>query len=181
LAGIALAKGTPYKSKDDAPKEEDLYGTLVSDNIIGVIHDHFIAFYLDMDVDGPNNSFIKIDLQMQQTLPRESPRKSYIKVTKHVAKTEKEAQIKLSLYNPSEFLIVNPNKKSTLGNLVGYKVVPSRNAASLLSLEDPPQRRAGFTNNQIWITPYNASEIWAGGLFVYQSQGEDNLATWSDR
>lgn len=34
---------------------------------------------------------------------------------------------------------------------------------------------------QIWVTPYNKSEEWAGGLFVYQSKGEDTLATWSER
>ncbi|TVU13356.1 hypothetical protein EJB05_40408, partial [Eragrostis curvula] len=33
----------------------------------------------------------------------------------------------------------------------------------------------------IWVTPYNKSEEWAGGLFVYQSKGEDTLATWSER
>jgi Cu2+-containing amine oxidase len=34
---------------------------------------------------------------------------------------------------------------------------------------------------QIWVTPYNKSEEWAGGLFVYQSKGEDTLDTWSER
>lgn len=34
---------------------------------------------------------------------------------------------------------------------------------------------------QIWVTPYNKSEEWAGGLFVYQSKGEDTLAVWAER
>lgn len=181
LTGIAIVRGTPYKHMSQVPEEEDLYGTLVSDNIIGVNHDHFINFYLDMDIDGSDNSFIKVGLQKEETLPNESPRKSYLKAVRRIAKTEKDAQIKLSLYNPSEFHVVNPNKKSRPGNPVGYKVVPGGNAASLLSLDDPPQKRAGFTNNQIWVTPYNASETWAGGFFVYQNHGEDNLAKWSER
>ena len=165
----------------EVPKEEDLYGTLVSENAIGVIHDHYVAFYLDLDVDGSDNSFVKVDLRRQETSPEKSPRKSYIKVTKNVVKTEKDAQIKLSLYEPSEFHFVNPNKKTQVGNPVGYKLVPGANAASLLDLEDPPQKRAAFTNNQIWVTPYNQSELWAGGLFVWQSHGDDTLATWSNR
>ncbi|GMH05848.1 hypothetical protein Nepgr_007688 [Nepenthes gracilis] len=181
LSGILMVKGTRYTNTNQVPGAEDLYGTLLSENVIGVIHDHFVTFYLDMDVDGSDNSFVKVNLQRQQTSPGESPRRSYLKAVRNVAKTEKDAQIKLKLYSPSEFHMINPNKMTRVGNPVGYKVVPAGTAASLLDLEDPPQKRAAFTNNQIWVTPYNQSEEWAGGLFVYQSQGEDTLATWSQR
>ncbi|KAK6262967.1 hypothetical protein QUC31_008783 [Theobroma cacao] len=39
--------------------QEHLFGTLLSENVIGVIHDHCITFYLDMDIDGSDNSFVK--------------------------------------------------------------------------------------------------------------------------
>ncbi|KNA23701.1 hypothetical protein SOVF_022440 [Spinacia oleracea] len=181
LSGILMVKATPYTNTNQVPNHDDLYGTLLSENVIGVIHDHFITFYLDMDVDGSDNSFVKVNLKRQQTSPGESPRTSYLKATRSTAKTEKDAQIKLKLYDPSEFHVINPNKKTRVGNPVGYKVVPAGTAASLLDLEDPPQKRGAFTNNQIWVTPYNRSEEWAGGLFVYQSHGEDTLATWSER
>ncbi|GMH09499.1 hypothetical protein Nepgr_011340 [Nepenthes gracilis] len=181
LSGILMVKGTRYTNMNQVPGSENLYGTLLSENVIGVIHDHFVTFYLDMDVDGSDNSFVKVNLQRQQTSPGESPRRSYLKAVRNVAKTEKDAQIKLKLYNPSEFHLVNPNKQTQVGNPVGYKVVPAGTAASLLDLDDPPQKRGAFTNNQIWVTPYNQSEEWAGGLLVYQSQGEDTLATWSQR
>ncbi|XP_010264175.1 PREDICTED: primary amine oxidase-like [Nelumbo nucifera] len=181
LSGILMVKGTPYGNMNKVPQEEDLYGTLLSENVIGVIHDHYITFYLDMDIDGSDNSFVKVNLARQDTLPGESPRKSYLKATRHVAKTEKDAQIKLKLYDPSEFHVINSNKKTRVGNPVGYKVVPGGTAASLLDHQDPPQLRGAFTNNQIWVTRYNRSEQWAGGVFVYQSQGEDTLAVWSER
>ncbi|XP_042486124.1 primary amine oxidase-like [Macadamia integrifolia] len=181
LSGILMVKGTTYNNMNQVPEQEDIYGTLLSENVIGVIHDHYITFYLDMDVDGSDNSFVKVNLARKQTSAGESPRKSYLKATKTVAKTEKDAQIKLKLYDPSEFHVINPIKKTRVGNPVGYKVVPGGTAASLLDHQDPPQMRGAFTNNQIWITPYNRSEQWAGGLFVYQSQGEDTLAVWSER
>ncbi|KAL2902029.1 Primary amine oxidase [Bienertia sinuspersici] len=181
LSGILMVKATPYLNTNQVSSEEELYGTLMSENVVGVIHDHYITFYLDMDVDGSDNSFVKLNLQRQQTSPDESPRTSYLKATRTVAKTEKDAQIKLKLYDPSEFHVINPNKKTRIGNPVGYKVVPAGTAASLLDLNDPAQKRGAFTNNQIWVTPYNRSEEWAGGLFVCQSHGEDNLATWSER
>jgi len=89
--------------------------------------------------------------------------------------------VKLSLYKPEEFHVFNTEKTTEVGNPTGYKVVPSGTAATLLDPNDPPQFRGAFTNNQIWITPYNKSEEWAGGLFVYQSKGEDTLAVWAQR
>ncbi|KAJ0964150.1 hypothetical protein J5N97_029272 [Dioscorea zingiberensis] len=181
LSGMLLVKGTTYQNLSQVPEGEDLHGTLLTDNLIGVVHDHFLSFYLDMDIDGPDNSFAKLHMIKQETSPGESPRKSYMKVIRSIAKTEKDAQVKLSLYDPSEFHIINPSRISGVGNPSGYKLVPAATAASLLDLDDPPQRRGAFTNNQIWVTPYNQSEEWAGGFFVYQGRGDDNLATWSDR
>uniref|UniRef100_A0A1J3E9A0 Amine oxidase n=1 Tax=Noccaea caerulescens TaxID=107243 RepID=A0A1J3E9A0_NOCCA len=186
LSGILMVKGTTYQNKNQVNKdkdgnEEELHGTLLSENVIGVIHDHYVTFYLDMDVDGPDNSFVKVNFKRQETEPGESPRKSYMKTVRNVAKTEKDGQIKLSLFDPSEFHIINSAKTTRVGNPTGYKIVPRATAATLLDPDDPPQKRAAFTNNQIWVTPFNKSEQWAGGLFTYQSQGDDTLEVWSNR
>lgn len=181
LSGILMVKGTTYSNMNQLNPQENLYGTLLSENVIGVIHDHFITFYLDMDIDGSDNSFVNVSIQREYTSPGESPRLSYLKTVRKVAKTEKDAQIKLKLYNPSEFHVINPTKKTRVGNPVGYKLVPGGTAANLLDLNDPPQKRGAFTNNQIWVTPYNETEQWAGGSFVYQSHGEDTLQVWSNR
>ncbi|KAK8945801.1 Primary amine oxidase [Platanthera guangdongensis] len=47
----------------------------------------------------------------------------------------------LKLYEPYEFHMVNAEKTTHLGNLVGYKVVPVGTAAALLGPNDPPQLR----------------------------------------
>ncbi|KAL0684247.1 hypothetical protein Bca4012_051095 [Brassica carinata] len=186
LSGILMVKGTAYENKNQVKKdkegnEEELYGTILSENVIGVIHDHYVTFYLDLDVDGLDNSFVKVNLKRQETKPGESPRKSYMKAVMNIAKTEKEGQIKLSLYDPSEFHVINSGKTTRVGNPTGYKIVPRATAASLLDHDDPPQKRGAFTNNQIWATPYNMSEQWGGGFFTYQSHGDDTLAVWSER
>ncbi|KAK1558446.1 hypothetical protein Q3G72_002400 [Acer saccharum] len=185
LSGMLMVKGTPYENMNQVPHhhQDEMTGTFVSENVIGVVHDHFITFHLDMDIDedGSNNSFVKVNLVKEENLTGKSPRKSYLKTKRHVAKTEKDAQIKLKLYDPSEFHVINPSRRSRLGNPVGYKVVPGGTAASLLDHDDPPQQRSAFTNNQIWVTPYNRTEQWAGGLFVYQGRGDDTLAVWSER
>uniref|UniRef100_A0A2C9WAJ5 Amine oxidase n=1 Tax=Manihot esculenta TaxID=3983 RepID=A0A2C9WAJ5_MANES len=181
LSGMLMVKGTTYRNVYQIPNQEEMSIPLVSENVIGVVHDHFITYHLDMDIDDTNNTLVKVHLVKEETLPGESPRKSYIKAKRETAKTEEDARIKLKLYDPSEFHVTNPSKRSRLGNPAGYKIVPGGNAASLLDHLDPPQKRSAFSNNQIWVTPYNRTEQWAGGLLVYQSRGDDTIAVWSQR
>ncbi|KAJ4840994.1 hypothetical protein Tsubulata_048308, partial [Turnera subulata] len=154
LSGMLMVKGTVHQNTDHISSQEEMTGPLVSQNVIGVVHDHFVTYHLDMDFDDTNNTFIKVNFVKKETLPGTSPRKSYLKDLRETAKTEKDAQIKLKLYEPSEFHVTNPSRRSRLGNPAGYK---------------------------IWVTPYNQSEQWAVGLFVYQSRGDDTLAVWSER
>lgn len=145
-----MVKGSPHDNINQIPNRDEMTGTLVSENVIGVVHDHFVTFHLDMDIDGTdNNSFVKVNLVKEENSTGKTPRKSYLKAKRHVAETEKDAQIKLKLYDPSEFHVINPAKLSRLGNPTGYKIVPGGTAASLLDLDDPPQKRAAFTNNQV--------------------------------
>jgi primary-amine oxidase len=150
LSGILMVRGTSYTHKKDIPTDEETYGTLLSENVIGVTHDHFITFRLDMDVDGPANSFARVKLTRQATTSGESPRTSYLKATRHVASTEKEAQVQLALYKPEEYHVFSTEKTTRVGNPTGYKVVSGGTAASMLDPNDPPQLRGAFTNNQVF-------------------------------
>ncbi|KAE8077021.1 hypothetical protein FH972_015630 [Carpinus fangiana] len=178
LTGILEVKGVIYTHTDEI--REDVHGTLLANNTIGIYHDHFLTYYLDLDVDGEANSFVKNNLEMIRTTNQSSPRKSYWTVVSETAKTEGEARIQLGLNQP-ELIVVNPNKKTKVGNNVGYRLIPGSVAHPLLSYDDYPQIRGAFTNKNVWVTPYNKSEKWAGGAFVDQSRGEDTLAVWSLR
>ncbi|CAL5395470.1 unnamed protein product [Camellia sinensis] len=148
---------------------------LTADNTIGVYHDHFLADYLDLDVDGEANSFVQNKLETRRVTNSISPRKSYWTIISETVKTELDARIQLGL-KQEELVMVNPYEKTKLGNRIGYHLIPGLAASSLLSDDDYPQIRGAFTNYNVWVTPYNKSEKWAGGLYVDQSRGDDTLA-----
>uniref|UniRef100_A0A0D6QWY4 Amine oxidase n=1 Tax=Araucaria cunninghamii TaxID=56994 RepID=A0A0D6QWY4_ARACU len=182
LSGVLEYKATKYTNVEQVEQaNEEIYGNLLSENLIGVFHDHFLTYYLDMDVDGTSNSFVKAMMKRKDVLKGQSPRKSYWAVEKEVAKKEDDAKVQFDLKKPADLLVVNPNHMTNVGHEVGYRLVPGSTAASLLSLDDYPQIRGAFTNNQVWVTPYNQREQWAGGLYMDQSRGDDTLAVWTER
>ena len=98
---LGCLKGTPLENMQQAPNnQDDMSGILVSENVIGVVHEHFITFHLDTDIDNTDNSFVNVNLVKEESLPGQSPRKSYSKAKRSVAKTENDAKIKLNLYDP---------------------------------------------------------------------------------
>ncbi|KAI5400859.1 hypothetical protein KIW84_065638, partial [Lathyrus oleraceus] len=178
LTGILEVKAGTYTNTDQT--KDDMYGTLLADNTIGVYHDHFITYYLDLDIDGEANSFVKANLEKVTVKDQKTPRKSYWTVVKETAKTENDARVNIGL-KASELVVVNPNKKTKLGNTIGYRLVPGSVVHPLLVSDDYPQIRSAFTNYNVWVTPYNKSEKWAGGLYVDHSRGDDTLAVWNLR
>ncbi|KGN48005.1 primary amine oxidase [Cucumis sativus] len=178
LTGLLAVKASKYTHNDQI--KEEVYGPLLAENTIGVHHDHFVTFHLDLDMDGVANSAVKSNLRTVRSRDPNSPRLSYWTVIAETAKTEDDAMIKLG-HQEVEVSIVNPNQKTKVGNPVGYRLIPRSTAGPLLSPDDYPQIRGAFTNYDVWVTPYNSSEKWASGLFTDQSHGDDTLATWTLR
>ncbi|RWR77715.1 Copper amine oxidase [Cinnamomum micranthum f. kanehirae] len=181
LTGVLEVKGVPYTHTNQI--RENVYGTLLAENTVGVNHDHFLTYYLDMDIDGQDNSFIKAKMQTVKVMDGRKtsiPRKSYWTVVTETAKTEADARLKPSL-DPADLLVVNPNKMTKVGNHIGYRLIGGSQATSILSDDDYPQIRGAYTKYQLMVTPYNRSEKWAGGVYMDQSHGDDTLAVWSQR
>ena len=151
---------------------------MVAEHTVAVNHDHFFSFRLDLDVDGRDNSF-RGDRLTPQRLEGGGPRKSLWVVASQTADRERDAQLRIDLEKPALWRVINPNVLGPLGYPVSYQLRPRTNAVSLLSPEDFPQRRAGFTDYHLWVTPYDARERYAAGTYPNQSKGGDGLPRWT--
>jgi primary-amine oxidase len=165
-------------ANEDSDGQASMYGRFIAENTVGVDHDHFFSFRLDFDIDGTANSFVRDRLNVKR-LPASSPRRSLWVAEPEVAKTEQQAKLHMSMEHPEIWRVVNPSVKSPLGYPVGYELMPGENAMSLLLPDDYPQKRAGFTDYELWVTPYNSNERYAAGDYPMQSKGGDGLPAWT--
>lgn len=164
---------------EDVDGQDRRYGRFVAQNTVGVNHDHYFCFRLDLDVDGVENSFVKEELKTQRLESGGTPRKSVWVTETKVAKSEEEAQLRMMMEHPAIWRVVNPNVKGPLGDPVGYEIAPGHNAVSLMTDDDYPQQRAGFINHNLWVTPYRENERYAAGDYPTQSHGGDGLPAWT--
>jgi primary-amine oxidase len=143
----AVTSRTASAGKDG---KADTYGRFVAENSVAVDHDHFFCFRLDLDVDGTNNSFVREKLSVEKQ-PADNPRRSVWVAKPEIVQKEDQAKLHMSMEQPEMWRVINPDVKSPLGYAVGYELVPGDNAMSMLVPEDYPQRRAGFTDHQLWV------------------------------
>jgi primary-amine oxidase len=154
------------------------FGQLVAKNTLGVDHDHFFSFRLDLDVDGPQNSFM-IHRLVRKELPPAGPRKSIWIAEPRIAAKEADAMMDIHLDQPSMWLFVNPAVTGPLGHPTGYEIMPGATAASVLDPDDGPQKVGAFSMHQLWVTPYRPNELYAAGTYPNSSPGDDGLAAWT--
>jgi primary-amine oxidase len=178
-SGIEQVQAVTAPVMAEAQPTEDLaYGHLVAPHTLAIHHDHFFNFRLDLSVDSTQNSLLIGELT-PVALGLESPRRSTYTVRSRVAKTEQEAKLHVSTDRPALWRVINPQRSGPLGYPVSYQLVASHPAMSLLSPQDYPQRRAGFTGYYLWVTPFHPEERYARGMYPSQSHGGDGLPHWT--
>jgi len=160
---------------DGSSKPE--HGTLVAPNLLAINHDHYFSYRLDLDVDGPNNSFM-IDRLVPEQISGEA-RKSIWASQPSVVKTEKDAILDIDLHRPAMWHFMNASHHGALGYPSGYEIMPGATAISFVSPDDPAQRTGAFSGHQMWVTPYNADEVYAAGVYVTREKELDGLPVWT--
>jgi primary-amine oxidase len=178
--GIDALKGVASRRMGDATAAVDTtYGTLVAPNLVAVNHDHYFNFRLDVDVDGPANTF-NHDVYKTQALPADSARKSIYVVERQLIATEKHGQFDTG-HGPLRLRVINEGRTNGVGNPVSLELLTANHARLIIDRADWPARRARFLEHDVWVTPYSPTERYAAGQYVLGSKGDDGLAVWAAR
>jgi primary-amine oxidase len=175
--GVIETKATTQKLPPAHNHDATDTGQHVAENTIGVNHDHYFSYRLDMDVDGASNSFM-LHKMVPRKIENDPMRKSIWVTQPFMAKTEKDAVLDIKLESPSMWMFMNPAVKGPLGYSTAYEVMPGATAKSLMSADDPTQQIGAFSEHQFYVTPYSDKERYASGTYVTSSPATDGLANW---
>jgi primary-amine oxidase len=153
------------------------YGMEVAPQLNAPFHQHIFAARLVPTVDGPNNSVVEVNTVGIPTGP-DNPHGNAFVAEETRFRTEKEAQRRVNSASARFWRVVNPSKKNRLGRPTGYRLVPGENCPPFVQPDAPVMRRAGFTANHLWVTPYRPEERFAAGEYPNQNPG-DGLPNWT--
>ena len=161
------------------PGKTSAYGIEVAPQLNAPFHQHIFAARLVPSVDGPNNSVYEVNSLGVPTGPGNPYGNAFI-AEDTLLTTEKAARRRVNTASARFWRVVNPGKKNRLGRPPGYRLVPGENCPPLAQEDAPIMRRAGFTTNHLWVTPYSPAERFAAGDYPNQHPTGDGLPKWTE-
>jgi primary-amine oxidase len=166
-----------YKRSGDAK-----FGTLVSPNIMGIFHQHWINLRLDFDIDGQVNAVKECNTTLLGPDPATNPCGRAFTVEDTIFATATEAERMLNLESNRVWLVYNPAKRIPTGEFEGYEIDPLENTTSVIP-ESRSEKSASFTQRHFWVTQYHANELYAAGKYPNQAppDSKDDLYHYAQR
>ena len=154
------------------------FGQLIAPGLSAVDHDHYFSYRLDLDVDGVNNTLM-VDKLVPYKLPENTMGRKWIWAMKpEMLKKEGDAKLDVSIAHPAMWMFTNEGVKNSLGQNTSFAIMPGETGISLLPPDEWPQKRAGWSEHNLWVTPYDPTERFASGVYLMGSTGEDSLPNW---
>ena len=154
------------------------FGQLIAPGLSAVDHDHYFSYRLDLDVDGVNNTLM-VDKLVPYKLPENTMGRKWIWAMKpEMLKKEGDAKLDVSVAHPAMWMFINEGVKNSLGQNTSFAIMPGETGISLLPPDEWPQKRAGWSEHNLWVTPYDPTERFASGVYLMGSTGEDSLPNW---
>jgi len=160
-----------------APGVEPEHGVLIAPGLYAPNHQHWFNFRLDMMVDGLENSVYEVNSEAVP-LGSANPHGNAWVAKRTLLARESAAQRVLDPLAGRYWVVTNPAVINSLGQPVGYKLVPGENVGSFAHPDSSIARRAGFMTRHLWVTRYDPAELFAAGDYPNQHPGGAGLPAY---
>jgi primary-amine oxidase len=179
-AAVAAGPGADGESRPVTPDGDDRYGTLVHPGLVAANHQHWFNLRLDFDIDGAANAVMENN--RVHAAGHDAGEARALTVSHTVLGTSVNATREMNEETGRSWTIYNPAAVSREGRPAGYTLAPMENAMTIFP---PPRLRgaAAFTAHHLWVTPYRAGELFAGGPYPNQAPPDyaDTLARYAGK
>lgn len=154
----------------------DQYGTLVAPGVVAPNHQHFFNFQLDLDVDGPTNRVVEMNV-VGEAAPLGQA--NGLAVQRTVFRHEQEAIRSLNMGSRRMWMVESTDRRNSLGHPTSYGLMPGENSTPMVPADAFIRRQVGFVNAHLWVTPQRDEERYAAGTHSFIGQPGDGLPRWT--
>lgn len=165
LTGIDAPKGVAHAGPGAAADERQ--SAPVAPQLVAPYHSHFFNFRLDLDIDGPANSFLNGTLRER---PVPGPRRSVWTLDEELLRSEAQGRLE---HGQTLWRVINPNRRNAFGQPTGYVLETHDHVEPLLAPAD--YERAAFIGAPLWVTAYDPEQRYAAGDTPNQHPGSPGL------
>ena len=154
----------------------DHYGTLVSPGVVAPNHQHFFNFQLDLDVDGPTNRVVEMNVVGETSKPGLA---AGLAMHETVFQTEQQGIRSLNLASHRMWKVESSTRKNSLGQPTSYGLMPGENSTPMVPANSFIWRQVGFVKAHVWVTPQRDDERYSAGTYSFIGEPGDGLPRWT--
>ena len=171
------AKATGIVFTSGHPGGDYPYASELAPGLGAPFHQHLFSARLDMAVDGQANAVEELDAERVAIGPGNPVGNAFTrKVTR--LRTESEAQRLAAADKARVWAIVNTEKTNRMGAHPAYVLYPEGQPTLLAADESSIAKRAAFATKHLWVSKFEAGELWAAGALVNQHPGHSGLPAY---
>ena len=128
-------------TQSHAEGDDLTYAALVAPEVAAPIHQHLFCARFDMEVDGPNNTVYRVDVEPDPPGP-DNPHNNAFRAVATRLDSERQADDVVDASRSRTWRVMNEGARNRLGRPTGYKLLPA-DTATLFPVRGVPHRRSG--------------------------------------
>ncbi len=159
------------------PDDPQITRHMIAPQLAGPIHQHFFCFRLDMEVDGGTNTVYEVDTAPLPAGPQNPYHNAFTAIAKPLL-NESDGERVVNAASARHWRVANTNKVNHVGHAPAYLLIPGETVSMMAGRESAVYGRAGFARKQLWVTPFDATQMYPAGNYPNQSEPGQGIPSW---